>query len=160
MFEVASLYTQLLDLRVSEWQIWKSVETSYSPSKRKHISIQVWVKHGKARSKTSVGLAFLLAISNGVSSWQFFCMGFNLGCNNKTNSVFEDFGQTAARCKGVWPPVVLLFTSAPHASKVSTQDVRFHLQAEWRGVQPSAVSADKSAPKLSKITKLSWKKNK
>ena len=113
------------------------------------------MKQGRARSNTSVGLAFLLAMSFGVSSWQFFCMGFILGCNNKISNVSDESGHTAARCSGVCPPVVLLFTSAPQDKRISTQAARFHLLAECRGVQPSAVNADKSAPKLSKMTKLS-----
>ena len=114
------------------------------------------VKHGLARSKHSFGFWFRLAISCAVSSWQFLVIACKFDCNRSISRVSLDFGKTAARWSGVWPPVEGVLTFAPHAKRVSAQSAWFQRQAEWRGVQPSEVRAETSDPALSNVTKLAW----
>ena len=62
----------------------------------------------------------------------------------------DEFGNTAAKCSGVWLPIVGLLTSEPQFRSIWTQEALFQRHAECKGIQPSSVTAFMSAPDLSK----------
>ena len=97
-------------------------------------------------------------MSIGVSSWQFLIIGFKSGWSIKSCKVSEEFGHTAAKCNGVWFPIVGLFTSEPQFNRIWTHEALFQRHAECKGIQPSSVTALMSAPDLSKKIRDSWKR--
>ena len=109
------------------------------------------LKKGRARSNTSTALEFLLAMSKGVSSWQFLIIGLISGCSINNCKVLFELGHTAAKCNGVWLPTVGLLTFEPQFKRISTHAALFHRHAECSGVQPSSVKAFISAPALSNM---------
>ena len=56
---------------------------------------------GRRTSNQSTRFPFLLAMSAGVSSWQFFVMALIFGCKSKSWSESPEFEQNAAKCSGV-----------------------------------------------------------
>ena len=100
---------------------------------------------GSTQSKSGARLPVRAATSLAVSPWLFFNPGSSSACERSSSTVSRELEARQAKWRGVWPPLVTQFTGVVDNSS-STTSTQFHLAAECKGVQPSSVVANGSAP--------------
>ena len=100
---------------------------------------------GSTQSKSGARPPVRAATSLAVSPWLFLRLGSRSACERSNSTVSREFEARQARWSGVWPPLVTQLTGVLD-SKSSATRTQFHLEAECKGVQPSSVVANGSAP--------------
>ena len=100
---------------------------------------------GSTQSKRGARLPVRAATSLAVSPWLFFKLGSSSGCERSSSTVSRELAARQAKWRGVWPPLVTQLTGVVDSRSSATR-TQFHLAAECKGVQPSSVVANGSAP--------------